>query len=118
MKQIAWQDGLQDMVEKLCAVFPAVIKDRWKNRLIYNAEKIAAYEEAPAVNDDIFWRAVYEVFPGGYEPLILSEKDPARMRAEVAASKAQEDIEPGTEPLIITRWAQDCGAGRSPLPRA
>jgi len=106
MKQIAWQDGLMDMVEKLCAIFPAVIKDRWRNRIIYNAEKIAAYEEAPAMTDDIFWRAVYEVFPGGYEPLILSMQDPARMRAEVAASKSQEDIEPGKEPLIITRWAQ------------
>jgi|GEM_PF-708131 len=107
MKQIAWQDGLPEMVEKLCGVFPAVVKSRWKNRLICNAEKIAAYEESPAVNGDIFWRAVYEVFPGGYEPLILSGKDPARMRAEVAASKAQEDLEPGTEPLVITRWALD-----------
>ena len=107
MKQIAWQDGLPEMVEKLCAIFPAVVKSRWKNRLIYNAEKIAAYEEAQAVNDDIFWRAVYEVFPGGYEPLILSGKDPARMRAEIAASKAQEDLEPGAEPVVITRWAQD-----------
>ena len=69
------------------------------------------------MNDDIFWRAVYEVFPGGYEPLILSGKDPARMRAEVAASKAQEDIEPGAEPLVITRWAQDRGR-RRPVPRA
>lgn len=107
MKKFDWQDGLPDMVEKLCAVFPSVIKNRWETRLITNAEKIAAYEEAPAVNDDIFWRAVYEVFPGGYEPLILSKKDPERMRAEVLASKAQEDSEPGTEPLIITRWAQD-----------
>lgn len=110
MKKIPWQDGLPEMVEKLCAVFPAVIKSRWKQRLRYNAEKIAAHEEAPAVNGDIFWRAVYEVFPGGYEPLILSCKDPGRMRAEVAASKAQEDIEPGAEPLVITRWAQGCGA--------
>jgi NAD(P)H-dependent FMN reductase len=103
------------MVEKLCAIFPTVVKSRWKNRLIYNAEKIAAYEEAPAVNDDIFWRAVYEVFPGGYEPLILSGKDPARMRAEVAASKAQETIEPGAEPVVLTRWAQDGGeAGPTP----
>ena len=109
MKQIVWQDGLTDMVDKLCAVFPAVIQNRWKNRLFYNAEKIAAYEEAPAVTDEIFWRAVYEVFPGGYEPLILSKKDPARMRAEVDASKSQENIEPGNEPLIITRWAHTPG---------
>ncbi|MEI6125053.1 MAG: flavodoxin family protein [Pseudomonadota bacterium] len=106
MKKIVWQDGLQDMIEKLCAIFPAVIKDRWQSRLICSAEKIAAREEAPEVTADIFWRAVYEVFPGGYEPLILSKKDPGRMRAEVAASKAQEDIEPGNEPVCITRWAQ------------
>ena len=116
MKKIPWQDGLQEMIAKLCAVFPAVIKTRWESRLRYSAEKIAAYEEAPAVNDDIFWRAVYEVFPGGYEPLILSCKDPGRMRAEVAASKAQEDIAPGDEPLVITRWAKDGAAAPQPGP--
>lgn len=116
MKYIPWQDGLHEMVEKLCAVFPAVIKDRWEKRLICNAEKIAAYEEAPAVSPDIFWRAVYEVFPGGYEPLILSVQDPGRMRAEVSASKAQEDIAPGAEPLVITRWAQDSGNGAKAAP--
>jgi len=116
MKKIDWQDGLQDMIAKLCAVFPAVIKSRWESRLRYSAEKIAAYEEAPAVNDDIFWRAVYEVFPGGYEPLILSCKDPGRMRAEVAASKVQEDIAPGDEPLVITRWAKDGAAAPQPGP--
>jgi len=116
MKNIPWQDGLQDTLAKLCAVFPAVIKSRWESRLRYSAEKIAAYEDAPAVNDDIFWRAVYEVFPGGYEPLILSIKDPGRMRAEVAASKAQEDIEPGAEPLAMNRWAQDCGQDTTPAP--
>jgi NAD(P)H-dependent FMN reductase len=31
------------------------------------------------------------------------------MRAEVTASKSQEDIEPGNEPLIITRWAHAPG---------
>jgi hypothetical protein len=113
MKQIAWQDGLQDMVTKLCAIFPPVIKSRWESRLRLNAEKIAAYEEAPFVNDDIFWRAAYEVFPGGYEPLILSVKDPGRMRAEVAASKAQEDLDPGAEPVVITRWAKDCRRSRA-----
>jgi NAD(P)H-dependent FMN reductase len=116
MKQIAWQDGLPEMIEKLCAVFPTVVKGRWKSRLRTNAEKIAAYEEAAAVNDDIFWRAVYEVFPGGYEPLILSGKDPARMRAEVAASKAQEDLEPGAEPVVLARWAQDGGGAGSISP--
>ncbi len=116
MKIIAWQDGLPEMVDKLCAVFPSVIKGRWKGRLKTSAERIAAYEESQVVTDDIFWRAVYEVFPGGYEPLILSGKDPARMRAEVAASKAQEDLEPGAEPVAITRWAHSSGGGGPATP--
>lgn len=116
MNRIPWQDGLSGLVDRLCAVFPPVIKARWESRLRYNAEKIAAFEEAPVVNDDIFWRAVYEVFPGGYEPLILSVKEPERMRAEVAASKAQEDIAPGAEPLVLTRWAQGTAAAGQPAP--
>lgn len=116
MKKITWPDSLLETVEKLCGIFPAVIKNRWESRLRHNAEKIAAYEAVPAVTDDIFWRAVYEVFPGGYEPLILAVKEPERMRVEVSASKAQEDIEPGTEPLTLTRWAQDCGQGATPAP--
>ena len=75
MDRLQWQAGLMEKTDALCEIFPAVIRSRWRQRLIYNAEKIAAYEGSSAVTDDIFWRSVYEVFPGGYEPLILRVKD-------------------------------------------
>jgi len=105
MKPGLWNDALIHTIDTLCGMFPPLIQDRWKQRLIYNAEKIAAYEAAPVISDDIFWRAVYEVFPGGYEPLILRTKDPQKLKADVAAARAQEELEPGTEPVRITRWS-------------
>ncbi len=100
-----WQDGIFEKVDALCEIFPPVIKDRWKDRIIYNSEKIAAYEESKTVTEEIFWRSVYEIFPGGYEPLILRIKDPEGLKQDMISSRKQEDIEPGTEPVHITRWS-------------
>lgn len=110
MDRLQWQAGLMEKTDALCEIFPAVIRNRWRQRLIYNAEKIAAYEGSSAVTDDIFWRSVYEVFPGGYEPLILRVKDLEAMKAYAASSRDQENIEPGAEPLTITRWSGGTGA--------
>jgi len=109
MKNVRWQDGVREKVDLLTGVFPPVIKGRWQERLIYNSEKIAAHESSHLVTEDIFWRSVHEVFPGGYEPLILSVKDPEKMKAYVQASMDQEHLEPGTEPVTITRWSKENG---------
>ncbi len=109
MKKLEWQDGIMEKVDALCEIFPPVIKNRWRDRLIYNSEKIAYYEGSTKVTEDIFWRSVYEVFPGGYDPLILSVKDPEKMKAEMLSSKNQEEMEPGTEPVKITRWSKEEG---------
>jgi hypothetical protein len=98
-----------EKVDALCEIFPPVIKNRWRDRLIYNSEKIAYYEGSTKVTEDIFWRSVYEVFPGGYDPLILNVKDPEKMKAEMLSSKNQEEMEPGTEPVKITRWSKEEG---------
>ena len=115
MKKLEWQDGIIKKVDALCKIFPSVISDRWRERLIYNSEKIACYEGSPKVTEDIFWRSVYEVFPGGYDPLILSVKDPEKMKAEVLSSKNQEELEPGTEPVKVIRWSKD-HAVSAPIP--
>ena len=107
MKKLEWQDGIMEKIDALCEIFPSVIKNRWRDRLIYNSEKIAAYEGSSSVTGEIFWRSVYEVFPGGYEPLILKVKDPDRLKAEMVSSRDQENIEPGTEPVKITRWSKE-----------
>jgi multimeric flavodoxin WrbA len=107
MKKMQWQDGVMEKVDALCEIFPDVIKNRWRDRLIYNSEKIASYEGSPEVTEEIFWRSVYEVFPGGYDPLIVSVKNPGKMKAEVLLSKNQEELEPGTEPVEIVRWSKD-----------
>lgn len=109
MKQLEWQDGIMETMDALCEIFPPVIKNRWKDRLIYNSEKIAAYEDSNSVTADIFWRSVYEVFPGGYEPLILKVKNPDRLKADMTSSRSQENMEPGTEPVKITRWSKNEG---------
>ena len=77
---------------------------------MYNSEKIAAYKGSSQVTEDIFWRSVYEVFPGGYEPLILKIKDPEKLKADLLQSRNQENLEPGTEPVQFTRWAGDSPA--------
>ena len=107
MKKLEWQDGIMETIDALCEIFPPVIKNRWRDRLIYNSEKIAVYEDSSSVTGDIFWRSVYEVFPGGYEPLILKVKDPDRLKADIISSRGQENLEPGTEPVKITRWSKD-----------
>jgi len=105
MRPEVWNDALIHTIDTVCGMFPPLIQDRWKQRLIYNAEKIAVYEGAAGITEDIFWRAVYEVFPGGYEPLILRTKDPQKLKADVAAARAQEELEPGPEPVRIRRWS-------------
>ncbi len=107
MKKLDWNDGLMEKIDSLCEIFPEVIKGRWKERLIYNSEKIAFYEGSPIVTDEIFWKSVCEVFPGGYEPLILKIKDPEKLKAEMLSSRNQEGLEPGAEPVKITRWANN-----------
>jgi len=107
VKKLEWQDGIMEKIDALCEIFPPVIKNRWRDRLIYNSEKIAVYEDSSSVTGDIFWRSVYEVFPGGYEPLILKVKDPDRLKADIISSRGQENLEPGTEPVKITRWSKD-----------
>jgi multimeric flavodoxin WrbA len=109
MKKMKWQDGVMEKVDALCEIFPDVIKNRWRDRLIYNSEKIAAYEGSDLVTEDIIWRSAYEVFPGGYEPLIVSVKDPEKMKGYVQASLDQENLNPGTEPVTITRWSRENG---------
>lgn len=104
MNRLPWQNGLGQKINALCEIFPAVIRDRWQERVRYNAEKIATYEGSAQVTEDILWRSVYEVFPGGYEPLILKVKDPARLKADMIASREQEHLEPGDEPVKLTRW--------------
>jgi len=105
MKKFTWHDEADAKLEALCGFIPPIMQDRWKQRLILCAERIVAYEGGAKVTADIFWRAVYEFFPGGYEPLILRYKDPERLRADVTAARAQEDLLPGAEPVRMVRWA-------------
>ena len=63
MGKFEWQDGLKEKIDALCAIFPPVIKDRWRNRLIYNTEKLAAYEGLTSVTEDVFWRSVRRSLP-------------------------------------------------------
>ncbi len=107
MKTFTWQEGLGEKLDQLCAVFPEVIRSRWKDRLVYNTEKIAAYEDSGAITSDIFWRSVYEVLPGGYEPLILRVREPERIKADMAQSRAQEEIAPGDEPVRMLCWSSE-----------
>ena len=62
MEKFKWQEDLTEKVEALCAIFPFVIKNRWKSRLIYNTEKLAAYEGLSSVNEDVFWRSSRRAF--------------------------------------------------------
>lgn len=117
MNRFRWQDGLLQKIDALCEIFPAVIRNCWQERLKYNAEKIAAYEGSAQVTEDILWRSVYEVFPGGYEPLILKVKDPAKLKADMIASREQEHLEPGTEPVQLTRWHK-APPTSGPIPQA
>lgn len=105
MKTRPWDNQPASKLNELCSFFPQVIQTRWQDRLICTAERIAAAEGSEAVSEDIFWRAVYEVFPGGYEPLILRTKDPDALKADMQSSKTQEDMQPGTEPVQLNRWA-------------
>jgi len=116
MPSFAWQDGVKEKIDGLCAIFPLLIKNRWRERLIYNAEKIAAYRGESRVTEEILWQSVAEVFPGGYEPLVLRVRDPEKLKADMLSSRNQEDMEPGTEPVTITQWAQE-GVNGSAVPQ-
>ena len=70
------------------------------------------------MTEEILWRSVSEIFPGGFDPLVLKIKDPEKLKADMLSSRNQEEMEPGTEPVTITRWAQDSdGAAAVPQGR-
>jgi len=108
--------NLENTLDSLVSIFPDVVRERWRERIRYNTEKIAAYQRTERINEDIFWQSVYEVLPLGYEPLILRHKDPERLRQEMQQSRNQEETPPGQEPLILSRWGKEC-KGFSELPR-
>ncbi len=105
MAEVTWKDGLKNSVQSLCAIFPEIIRQKWIDRIVECAERIACRTGSNTIGDDILWKAVYEVLPGGYEPLILRFQDPERLKKEMASSKNQENLAPGTEPVQLTRWA-------------
>jgi len=106
MKKYPWLDGTHASLKELCEFFPSLIRGRWEERLVRTAERIAAFHGQSAVTKDIFWQAVGEVFPGGYDPLILRVKDRERLHAEMAAARRQEELEPGTEPVQMIQWQE------------
>ncbi|MCX8044510.1 MAG: flavodoxin family protein [Desulfobacterota bacterium] len=103
-RKYPWADDSEEVLIKLCAFFPEVIRERWVERIVLTAERIAAYNSRERVDQDVFWQAVSEVFPGGYDPLVLQIKDMDRLRAEMAAARAQEDLAPGSEPVQMVQW--------------
>lgn len=106
MKRFTWDAEPEEKLEALCGFLPPILQGRWKERFIRCAERIVAYDGGTVVTADIFWDAVYEVLPGGYEPLILRFKDPERLKADMLSSRSQEDMQPGTEPVRMVRWAE------------
>lgn len=104
MKKYPWLGSTEDSLQQLCSFFPAIIRGRWKDRLRLAAERIAAYDSRTEVDDAVFWQAVAEVFPGGYDPIVLQVKDKERLRQEMAAARSQEELQPGSEPVRMVRW--------------
>lgn len=68
MIKFVWQEGLEEKIDILCRIFPSAVKDLWKTRFIYEAEKIATYKGSASVTEDILWESVDNVYLGRYEP--------------------------------------------------
>jgi NAD(P)H-dependent FMN reductase len=116
MKKFIWDLEIERTLDSLISIFPDVVRERWWQRIRYNAEKISAYQEKERIDKDIFWQSVYEILPLGYEPLILRYKDPKKLQEEAKQSKEQEGILAGEEPLILSRWGKG-REGISPVPK-
>ena len=67
MIKFEWQEGLDEKIDILCRIFPSAVKDFWKTRLIYEAEKIATDKGSTIVTEDILWESVNEAYLGRYE---------------------------------------------------
>jgi hypothetical protein len=60
-----WDADVEGALAKRVSIFPEVVRERWRQRIAYNAEKIAAYKGTRTISFDIFWQSAYEVLPGG-----------------------------------------------------
>ena len=107
MKNYQWTDGAEEALKNLCSFFPKIIRGRWQQRLVCTSQRIAAYEGKGLISSKVFWQAVSEVFPGGYDPIVLQVKDIERLHAEMAATRSQEELEPGNEPVKMIRWGPE-----------
>ncbi len=107
MKKYDWDAHVEGALAKMMSIFPEVVRERSRQRIVYNAEKIAAHQGTHTISFDIFWQSAYEVLPGGYDPLLLREKDPEKMKEEGRKSRAQEEIPPGEEPVALNRWGKN-----------
>lgn len=109
MKDHPWTDDAQEALQNICSFFPEIIRDRWQQRLVRTSQRIAVCEGRHSVTSEVFWQAVSEVFPGGYDPIVLKVKDVERLHAEMAAARRQEELDPGSEPVRMIRWGRDNG---------
>jgi multimeric flavodoxin WrbA len=98
-----WNKEAQETLERLCRVWPEMIRGRWKERLVKTAEWKAAFEGKKTIDRDWIWNCAKEVVPKSYEPIFLKEDDPQEYRQRVIMPFMNEEAYTKV-PIEIKRW--------------
>ena len=92
------------LLDKILMAWPLVTRDRWKERILYNCEKIAALKNLDIITEENLLFAAQEVAPKSYEPLFIKFREPDVFAKIIQETRQQETLDPKDLPVKIRRW--------------
>lgn len=98
-----WQKDAEETLERLSRVWPEMIRERWKERIIRFAEGKAALEGKKVIDQNWIWNCAKEAVPRSYEPIFLKEENPKEYQVKVILPFMSEEAYYQL-PIEIKRW--------------
>ncbi|OGL41998.1 MAG: hypothetical protein A2043_00910 [Candidatus Schekmanbacteria bacterium GWA2_38_9] len=99
-----YDENSRAMLDKILMAWPLVTRERWKERILYNCEKIAALKNLEIITSETLLQAAQEVAPKSYEPLFLKLREPDVFAKVIQETRQQETLAPKDLPVRIKRW--------------
>jgi len=98
-----WNKEAQETLERLCRVWPEMIRERWKERIVKTSEWKACSEGKKTIDRAWVWNCAKEIVPRSYEPIFLKEDDAQAYQSKVIMPFMNEEAY-AKVPIEIKRW--------------
>jgi len=98
-----WKKEAQETLERLCRVWPEMIRERWRERIVRTSEWRAVFEGKESINRTFLWNCAKEIVPKSYEPIFLKEDDSQGYQKKVILPFMSEEAY-AQVPVEVKRW--------------